>query len=164
MKIITGVVLAIFSACAMAQIESRNVEIINNSNIPIKITYNLCTQIIPNEHMGEHGLVKENCTETAAMLGEKGKANKISLQADREDDDQKKQVIYTEVFVTGISSVFGKQTFASSRMQWSDKPAMSICSDSKSPWDAFIGPVGNTFILDNMGTKKVYCSIHQLSS
>lgn len=158
MRKIICVVMAIFSTGAMAETYTRNIDIINNSNIPLKITYNLCTTVTTNDSTSN-----ENCIEKMASLSAKGgKTNKISFQADTMGGFEG---VYTQVFIGGIYSSLGKQIFASSHAQEMNTPDLSSCSDS---WPAGgssrLYPRGNTIILDNMGTEKFYCAIAKLES
>lgn len=157
-KIILITVVSFFASSAMAWSGTRNLDIINNSDLPVKITYNVCTQSYVDDAYG-HIMDKENCAEQIVTLSRKGeKRNKVSVKADSDDST------YREILVTGIYSTLATQKFASSRTEINKATDISVCSDSKNMGSARPVYAGNTIILDNMGTEKIYCSINDMSS
>lgn len=168
MRILTGLALTIFSLSALANVQ--NLDLINNSNVTLKVTYNLCTQLYnldPGSPFRWMKMDSENCIEKSAMIDQKGKVNKLSIQANSDYSDD--HIKTTEILITSISSPSGLQNFASSRKQINkgNSGTLRVCSGSDwtvTPNGEYSSPFANTIILDNLGTEKVYCSSHDLAS
>ena len=157
--------LGLLSQIAMAEKIISGVDIINNSDIPLRITYVTACRSLPPPPEGGSSKTVCDKEETIELSPRNTGHGSITVVPPGTDDGVGKSI-----FVKKIVSQFGEQEFPVADegdelayelyQQKRFRESVNICV-------GFSGISGgvNMFgiILDNYGTNKVYCSSHWLS-
>ena len=152
MKKFTLILLTITSCGALAQ-DYRTMDVINNSNLPITVTYDECQSEIAN------GSTLYNCTEKTSVISKKNSGANFISYPNREENDKSPNVWILKKIVSSL----GEQDFIFvqtdsldeySRLAQDPKKGFKICLVMNKSLE---GLSSTTLVLDNFGTNKFHC-------
>lgn len=148
MKFFFIVLFTAFPLIAFAN-EYRTMDIINNSDTLITITYDECQADSPSP---SSPFTMKNCVEKTTMLRQKGSGSNYLIYHNRKENEASPNLW----ILKKISSTLGEQQFASfkSFTEFEQMGQEDICYAILLP--SLVGANRN-IILDNLGTNRFYC-------
>ena len=151
MKKIAFTIFSLFTCVALA-LEYRSMDIINNSNIPITVTYDECQ----SDRLPDSSRTLYNCHEKTTTLSEKSKGQNFIIYHNRAESDQNPNVWLLKKIVSSL----GEQNFT---VFSSFEEYFQMTQEDKSFKTCFswlepnISSFSSNVIIDNFGTNSFYC-------
>ena len=163
--------LIMINFSAIAQKTIKTIDIINTSDLPLTVTYNVCHMerelrrivydSISNKTLYDFGPPQENCVEKQVNISGKNIGmNSIEINATDRIQASKvgeKSIENAVVYVSSIESTLGVQSFISSADDAKKTEGIGSLSRCYGINSDNNGNGGNVIELDNKGTHKIYC-------